>query len=505
MLSSCLFTLVSPSGWVHVGAGLVLSAVRSSCAAPENAAADVADSVELATLRQAQVGWARAGLRARLQVIRAVRRRIAMEALPLAGLLAERRPAAETLAAEVLPLLEAARFLERAAPGLLAPRRLGMRGRPVWLAGVSAEVRRDPAGVVLVLAPSNYPLLLPGVQILQALAAGNAVAAKPAPGCVAVMERFAEMLRVAGLPDGVLRLLAPEAGPVAVRAGFDRILLTGSAATGQAVLQAAAETLTPCTMELSGNDAAFVLPGADLSLVAAGLAYGMRLNGGATCIAPRRVFVPRGQAVGLEQALMAHLASVPAASVPAARRALVAELVDEAEAAGARVSAPTGDWAAAVPPVVVADAGCDLRLMREDVFAPVICLVPVGDMTEALEIARLCPYALGATVWGPEAEARALAREVPAGSVVVNDLIVPTADPRVPFGGRARSGFGVTRGAEGLLELTATRVISVRRGRFRPHFRPPRAQDQAFFMAIIALLHGGVRGILRLLRRGVSG
>jgi acyl-CoA reductase-like NAD-dependent aldehyde dehydrogenase len=407
----------------------------------------------------------------------------------LAATLLHRRAAVETLVTEVLPLVEAARFLERNAETLLAPRML-RHGRPLWLLGVRAEVRREPLGVVLILAPSNYPLFLPGVQILQALTAGNAVCAKPAPGCTEPLRQFAALLAEAGLPGGLLTVLdeSLETSAAATRAGFDRIVLTGSAQTGRLVLQAAATRLTPTTMELSGNDAVFVLDGADLDLVASCLAYGLRLNGGATCITPRRIFVPEALAPQLEQGLLSRISEISPAIVPERIRIQLQALLEEAAASGARVLAwPTADR---VPPIVVADARADMRLLREDVFAPVLAIVAVRDTEHALQAAAFCPYALGTAIFGPPAEAYKLATQVNAGSVVVNDVIVPTADPRLPFGGRGNSGFGVTRGAEGLLELTTLKAISIRRGRFRPHLVAPRPEEASRYAGLIRMLHG---------------
>jgi len=448
----------------------------------------------VAASRAAAAGWGRMAVGARLAVIGRARRLIGARAAALASAVGDRRPLADTLAAEVLPLAEAARFLERRAARILTPRRLGWAGRPLWLAGVAAEIRRDPLGAVLILAPSNYPLFLPGAQLLQALAAGNAVCVKPASGCAAPMLALAALLREAGLPDGVLRVLDDtlETGLAASRAGFDHVVLTGSAETGRAVLAAAAATLTPATVELSGNDAVFVMPGADLALVVACLAYGMRLNHGATCIAPRRVFAPRAMAAELEARLIPALATLPPPSVPPAIAARLEALAAEAVAMGARRLSGSV--------VVLADATPAMRLLREDVFAPWLALVAVDDMAEAVSAAALCPYALGASVFGPAAAAHALATSVPAGSVCVNDLIVPTADPRLPFGGHGASGFGVTRGAEGLLAMTRIRAISARRGSLRPHLDPKQSADAGRMAGLVAVLHGGWRAKLPGLR-----
>jgi delta 1-pyrroline-5-carboxylate dehydrogenase len=144
----------------------------------------------------------------------------------------------------------------------------------------------------------------------------------------------------------------------------------------------------------------------------------------------------------------------------------------------------------AMSPVLVADATPELALLKVDFFAPVLALVPVRDCEEALHLDQMCPYALGASVFGPAEPARRLAVRIRAGTVTINDLIVPTADPRLPFGGRGESGYGVTRGAEGLLELTAIKTVSIRRGRRRPHYEPRTAIDQTVFHQYLRAAHG---------------
>jgi acyl-CoA reductase-like NAD-dependent aldehyde dehydrogenase len=479
--------------------GLGMDGMGESAAARQTGshpaeAAEAAKAAEAAAGVRAAAGaagaaWGAVPLAERLAVVRRFRRLAARDPRRLAASVA--RAEADTLAAEILPLLAAARFLERAAPGLLAPRTLS-GGRPLWLAGVRAEVRREPVGAVLLLAPSNYPLMLAGVQTLQALAAGNAVVWKPAAGGGAAAAAMAGLLAAAGLPAGVLQVLDERAatGAAAAASGYDRIVLTGSARTGAAVLAASAATLTPCTMELSGNDPVFVLPGADLDLAARCLGYGLRLNAGATCIAPRRVFATEAAAAALAERLAPLAAALPEATPPAPVRALLERLVAEAEAGGAVASRHPGA-------TIVRGARPGMALLREDVFAPALSFVslPGGDWdTEAaLRGAADCPYALGASVFGPVAAARALAARIDAGSVAVNDVIVPTADPRLPFGGRRRSGFGVTRGAEGLLEMTAIKTVSVRRpgvlGGLRVHLAPQRPADAARLATLIRWLY----------------
>lgn len=453
------------------------------------------DGVDRACAVQAE--WAKLPVARRLDRLRRLRRLIAAEAESLAALV-ERpgRSTAMTLAAEILPLIEACRFLEKSAADLLAPRPLGRRGRPLWLFCATAEIRREPFGTVLILAPANYPLLLPGIQMLQAITAGNAVLVKPAAGCSAGIARLVELGERAGLPSGLCRLLDESlaAAETAIAAGPDLVILTGSAETGRAVLQSLAPRLIPAIMELSGNDPLFILPGADIALAARAMAYGLRLNGGATCIAPRRAFVPAALMPILQAHLVPLLRDIPPVAVPPAIRRRVLHLAEEALAGGAMLLGARprpGDDAMA--PLVLVQPPLDCGLLREDVFAPVLSLIAVSDIEQALDLARHCPYALGASIFGPEAAARAVAARIDAGSVTINDVIVPTADPRLPFGGGRNSGFGVTRGAEGLLALTRVKTVSVRRGRFHPHLRPEASRDAALFATLIRLLHGRPR------------
>jgi acyl-CoA reductase-like NAD-dependent aldehyde dehydrogenase len=462
-------------------------------------------TADLSAARAAQDGWRQWRVVDRVAVIRRLRRRIADRALDLAATvtLPQRSGPAETLTAEVLPLLEACRFLEKAGERLLAPRRLGRRRRPLWLIGSRVEVRREPRGVVLVIGPTNYPLLLPGVQLIQALVAGNAVLLKPGVGASRPARALAEELAAAGLPDGLLQVLGEEVEQAssAITAGVDLVVLTGSLATGRAVLAGLSDHVTPAVMELSGCDPVLVRADADVEMAADALRFGVTLNGGFTCIAPRRVFVHASRAAELEDELRRRLAGAAEVALARGSGERVASMVGDAVERGARVvagAAPSGD---SMAPLVLADLPAGCSLVAADLAAPVLMLETVASDEEALAGAADCPYRLGATVFGTGPGARRLAERVPAGVVVVNDLIVPTADPRVPFGGSGSSGFGVTRGAEGLIEMTVPRTIIERRGRFRPHFQPTVPGDERLFAAVAAVLHGSsFRGRMRALR-----
>ena len=445
--------------------------------------------------RIAQKKWAALPVSARLKIFRRVRALIAEQAgsLAQAANAGRNRPLAEILTAEVLPLAEAGRFLEREAQKILHPQKIGGRGRPLWLAGVYSEIHRAPLGVVLVIGPRNYPLFLPCVQALQALAAGNAVLLKPGLGGLTAAKKFTGICLQAGLDENVLQILpeAAESASCAIKIGVDKVVLTGSATTGEAVLHQCARSLTPATVELSGCDAVFVRANADLDLVVRALAFGLRLNNSATCIAPRRVFVHLSRATELEGRLAETFQAGGHVEISGFTSPYWFQLVTEALADGAHLVAgnvqPDGRLHT---PIILAGLKPSMRLAREDIFAPVLSLITVADDEEALAFADQCPYALGATIFcHDESAARSLAARVRAGVVVVNDLIFPTADPRLPFGGRGRSGFGVTRGAAGLLEMTVPKVVTVRRGPSRRHFDEPHPADPELFTAYIQVAH----------------
>ena len=446
--------------------------------------------------RTAQQVWAETSLRERLALLRRARHRIAELGVHIAQSVrcdqpgALHRSVADTLVSEVLPLAEACRFLEREAGWILAPQRLSTWNRPFWLRRVTAETRREPLGVVLIIAPANYPLLLPGVQALQALAAGNAVLWKPAAGGMAPAEALRDVLVRSGLDPALLQLLdeSAETAIEAIGNGVDKVFLTGSAATGTEVLYHLAPHLTPAVMELSGCDAVFVLPGADVDRTVAALTFGLRFNGSATCMAPRRLFLV-GDHPGLVTTLLAQIRSVPLTPLPVRTQVQLAELIEDADRLGGWIEMDGS--IERLRYAFITGAKAEMRVAQADIFAPVLSIFNVADVDAALAAHARCPFALTAAVFGPESEAQVLAQRLPVGTVLINDVIVSTADPRISFGGRKASGFGVTRGREGLLEMTTLKTIVAQRSRDLRPYRPTSSKHQPFFAAYLETVHGG--------------
>jgi acyl-CoA reductase-like NAD-dependent aldehyde dehydrogenase len=433
----------------------------------------------LRQLRRAQLEWGRRTVGERLRPVQALRQLLVTEADRLCAATAADvgKTAEETLAGDVLPLADACRFLEREAARLLRPRRVSRSQRPLWLWGQADTVQRRPRGVVGIIGTWNYPLFLNGVQIAQALTAGNAVLWKPsevAPTCAAIL---LELLQRVGFPAGVVQVLEPtrDNGRLLVEAAVDHVVFTGSADVGRRIAARLGERLVSSTLELSGVDAQFVLDDADVALAARAAWFGATMNRGQTCMAVRRSFVQRplyGAVCDALQGLAGQCGPVRLALASQAEQAerLVVGAIAEGGRLLAERSSPPGcpeEW----QPAVVADARPEMALCREASFAPLLAVLPFDTIEEVVDLDQQCPYALGASVFTRDpVRAGRLAERLRTGVVTVNDVIAPTAHPATPFGGTGASGWGVTQGAEGLLEMTVPQVVSVRTDRFRPHY-----------------------------------
>ena len=427
--------------------------------------------------RAAQRHWADLPVRQRLRPVQAFRRLLARDADRLADVIARDvgKSTTEALGGDVLPTADACHFLEREAPTLLRPRRVSGRSRPWWLMGQSDVVHRRARGVVGIIGTWNYPLFLNGVQIVQALAAGNAVLWKPSEVTPTFAPVLHELLLEGGFPaDLIQRLPATrEMGPALADACVDHVVFTGSAAVGRKLAARLGERLVSSTLELSGCDVQLVLDDADVKMAAKAAWFGSTINRGQTCIAVRRALVQRSQ-YGTFCDLLRQL-SEKAESTPLTLPSQVRQsrqLVDDAVSHGGKLLQETrGDAEDQCRPAIILDATPEMAICREAAFAPVMAVMPFDTLDEALEMEAKCPYALGASIFTANPDlAKHVAGKLRAGSVTINDVIVPTAHPATPFGGTGASGWGVTQGAEGLLEMTVPQTVSVRGGKFRPHY-----------------------------------
>lgn len=462
--------------------------------------------------------WANRTRKSRCRTIGAVAAQIVQHADQLLAACRsdQRTDDVQTITAELLPLCGALKFIGKRGPKILADRQHGFWGRAMWMWGVRSKVRRDPFGTVLILGTWNYKLLLTGSQAAQALAAGNRVLLKPAVGSELATQVMIQAFHEAGVPPEQLQQIdsSTESAIAAMDAGVDLIVLTGSAGTGRAVLKKAADSLTPTIMELSGCDAVVVSNDADLDRTADSIDFALTLNGGATCIGPRRLIAEPATANELMKKLEAKLSARSHETVHEVARASTADTLSAAIQSGAVDC--LGHFEEAVlrdqgllKPVLLDNVQPQNPIAAADIFAPVASMIRVEQIEESVRLVNQCPYRLAASIFASDKTAKRLASQFNVGSISINDLVVPTADPRLPFGGRGDSGFGVTRGAEGLLAMTSPTVVSTRRGNFVPHLHPELASDPQTLIGALQLLYadsfskrfGGVKHLITSLRK----
>ncbi|MGV9710999.1 aldehyde dehydrogenase [Gordonia sp. NPDC003424] len=337
--------------------------------------------------------------------------------------------------------------------------------RPGMLGG-TALVSRKPIGVVGAIVPWNVPQAITFLKLAPALAAGCTVVLKPAEETVLDAFLMAEAAHAAGLPDGVLNVVpgGREIGAYLVEhPDIDKVSFTGSTAAGRSIAETCGRLLRPVTLELGGKSAAILLDDVDLSASMESLFAATLLNNGQICWLNTRVLAPQSRYDEIVDAVTGLAASLdvgdpldPATKVgplvSARQRDRVEGYIAKGKAEGARLTTgggrPSIDAGYFVEPTVFADLDNTATIAREEIFGPVLSIIPFRDEAEALAIANDSEYGLGGSVWSSDVErASALASKVRSGTVGVNHY---SNDPVAPFGGIKNSGMGRELGPEGL-------------------------------------------------------
>ncbi len=383
----------------------------------------------------------------------------------------------EALAGDILPLLAACKWLEKNADRALSPHRA--RGRAFWQVGQKHWFTREPLGTVGIIATWNYPVQLLGIQLIQALVAGNTVVVKPSERSPLTQVRLMELAVACGLPSGTLTWIPAtrEAGASMLSTGrFDHVVFTGSTSVGRAIAETLAPSLTPSTLELSGRDSAIVLDDADADLAAGVIWTGVVFNAGQTCLAPKRAIVHRAVYADFLRALAPRVAGTRAVTVvDEASAALCHAQTLATIAAGGRsitgtVEPPIGRE---FRPVAIVDCPPNSELVQGRNFGPTLGVVVVNSLEEALSVHHLCDQHLSTSVHTRNPErARALAPRLRSASVLINDALFPNCQPATSIAGLGQSGWGASRGIEGLLAMTRPVTISVTRTPFRINTQP---------------------------------
>ncbi|GAB3382917.1 aldehyde dehydrogenase family protein [Spongiibacter taiwanensis] len=339
------------------------------------------------------------------------------------------------------------------------------------------ELQRLPLGVVAAILPWNAPLYLAINKLAPAVLAGNCVVLKPAPTSPLSTLKFGELLAKI-FPPGVVNIIADrnDLGAALVNhPDIAKVAFTGSTATGMKILQSAAANLKKVTLELSGNDAAILLPDVDIAAIAGDVIFGAFFNSAQICAVIKRLYVHESRydeicdvlAAGLSQAVMGNGMDPDVMFGPiqnAAQYDKVKGFLEEARETGTIICGgeiPEGKGYF-ITPTLVRDLSDGHRLVDEEPFGPILPIIKYRDIDDAVARANASPLGLGGSVWSADAEqARAVAERLQAGTVWVNQHCA--IDPAIPFPTSKGSGLGVEAGREGLLEYCNLRVMNIKK------------------------------------------
>src|SRR5918997_1742947 len=338
-----------------------------------------------------------------------------------------------------------------------------------------ALVIKEPIGVVACIVPWNYPLLLAAWKVAPALAAGNAVILKPSEETPLATRRMVELIE--GLPDGLLQAVygAGDVGEMLVRhPGVDMVAFTGSQETGRKVGTIAAERLIRANLELGGKDPFIICDDVDVEIAAQGAVWAACLNAGQVCTSAERFYVMQNVADDFVEASKSYVEGLNVGDpmdettdigplINAPGREKVERHVGEALQRGAKLIIGGERWGERgffYKPTILTGVESSMTVMRDETFGPVVPIVEVGNLDDAIEQANSVPYGLGANVYTQDFEKMLKCmREIRAGTVWINDPL--TDNDAAPFGGQKGSGIGRELGREGLEAFQESKHVHI--------------------------------------------
>ena len=389
------------------------------------------------------------------------------------------KPFGEAISMEIAPVLDLMQYFARKAEKLLEPKSISIG--LYALLGRSSKIVYHPLGVVGIIPAWNYPFSIPLGETVMALMAGNTVVIKPSELTPLVGLKIGEIFARAGAPDGLVQVVTGDGrtGAALVEAAPDKIMFTGSVATGKKIAEAAAKNLTSVVLELGGKDPMIVFEDANLELAAGAAVWGAFCNSGQSCSSVERLYVHEKVADVLTRKIVEKTKAlkqgvgdgedVSIGAMSSERQiAIVEDHVEDFRVSGARIEiggTRNRDLEGLFyEPTVITNAHNDMRGMREETFGPTLPIATFRTEEEAIKLANDSEFGLTASVWTRDyAKGKRVAEKIEAGSVCVNEVLYTHGIGQTPWGGFKNSGRGRTHGREGLMELVQPQHIHVNR------------------------------------------
>ena len=410
-------------------------------------------------------------LQSRLEQLKKLRRLLTDEQDALAEAVSQdfgNRSRDETLFAEILPSLQSIDHTCKHLRRWMKPsrRRLGIAFRPG-----SAQVLYQPLGVVGVIVPWNYPIFLAIGPLLGALAAGNRVMIKMSENTPATSQLMKELLARVFTEEQVAVVLGEaEVGAAFSALPFDHLLFTGATSIGRHVMRAAAENLTPVTLELGGKSPAIVSTSVPLTEAAERIAFGKTMNAGQTCVAPDYVLVPQAR---LQEFVSAYRQAVSrfypqltdnpdyTSIINPRQLARLNSYLEDARTKGAQLLPLFGEaQERRLPHTLLLDVNDDMLVMQEEIFGPLLPLIPYQRIEDAIDYINARPRPLALYYFGHErAEQQRVVEQTHSGGVGINETLLQVAVCDLPFGGVGPSGMGHYHGREGFLTFSKAKAV----------------------------------------------
>jgi succinate-semialdehyde dehydrogenase/glutarate-semialdehyde dehydrogenase len=428
-------------------------------------------AVAVAEAARAQKRWAAVTVRDRLRMLKRFGRILCDQKDRVAAVISREagKPEAEALSTEILVVLDTVKYLSDYAPQFLLPERVP-HGNPAMKLK-RGRLLREPYGVIGIISPWNYPFSVPSVQTLAALVTGNAVVLKPSEFTPYSSLELQRLLVEAGLDRDLLQIITGDgsAGAALLTTNINKLVFTGSVATGKRVAQAAAGRLLPVVLELGGKDPMIVLEDADLDVASSAAVWGAFMNAGQTCLSVERCYVHEAiyekfleRCVEKTGKLRPRIDIGP--MIHQRQLQTVDSHVKDAIGRGARLLAGGTRLPELGPnffaPTILADVDHSMTIMREETFGPVLPVRSFKTEDEAVALANDSEFGLAASIFtGNRGRGEALARRIDAGTVMVNDVIACFGISEAPHGGVKSSGIGRTHGRFGLEEMVWPKYV----------------------------------------------